>query len=125
MLTRAKRSADLGAVLEMPPAVEEKKEVLVQEKKDAVEERKRAVEEMKLAALVQESPAKKPRCSAAGSAAAAEEAAPEPAESHGSLSQETLVMDAGSPVVEDLEDARRMPEEIAEEFGGPPGCPVV
>ena len=103
---KSKSCADLGAVLDVQPAVEEKKEVVVQEeKKDPVEERKRAVQEMKRAVRDEENPAKKPRCSAAGSAAAAEQAAPEPAESHCSLSQETLVWDAGSPVVEDLEDA--------------------
>ena len=106
LLKKAKSCADLGAVLDVQPAVEEKKEVVVQEeKKDPVEERKRAVEEMKRAVRDEENPAKKPRCSAAGSAAAAEQAAPKPAESHCSLSQETLSWDAGSPVVEDLEDA--------------------
>ena len=117
LLKRAKSSADLGAVLEMQPAVEEKKEVLVQEKKDALEEKKLAVEEKmeETKDAVQENPAKKRRWRFLNAApktakkeeddAAAEHAAPEHAESHCSLSQDTLVMGAGSPVVEDTDDA--------------------
>ena len=104
------------ALEEKELAVEEKK-VLVQEKKDALEEKKLAVEEKmeETKDAVQENPAKKPRWRVLPAApktgkkeeddAAAEHAAPGPAESNCSLSQETLVLGAGSPVVEDLDDA--------------------
>ena len=103
------------ALEEKELAVEEKK-VLVQEKKDALEEKKLAVEEKmeETKDAVQENPAKKPRWRVPAAPktgkkeeddAAAEHAAPEHAESHCSLSQDTLVMGAGSPVVEDTDDA--------------------